>query len=494
VVFTLDRVNGGTNPSGGPILSNLSLNPSISNGFTPNSLPGQMGRTDSATVLMGSSSVTDSWISAVDAGQAVTGVGIPPDAVVGAVQSNLQFTIMVGTSPVTATANGTTVNIGNPGVPTLSADMVIDGTATPGLSDWTIQSFAWSIDGGTPPTSVPVPGTPGAGSPVEITTTIPAATIQALTADKTHTVSLTATEVQGTVTRQSNPVTLTFTVTATGPTATIDSITPNPAGPAADFLGNANYFPSVRIRGTFNDSVAPVAGGEMWFLPVVNNTTVVGLDPSSNKPTPDGQGIQITPDSGLWTAPAGQPVPFLVDIPSSEFNGLPQGPVRIYIHGKDAAGQWNQTYTTADLILDKTPPVILTTPAPPSVSKVQGTPGAPSQYTLRFYAQDPAAAPPACTVPVSGFQITPQGCGVAETSKVTAVEWIISDPNGIDIPGLNDFTVLLPNPSDGPGPFSVDVSGGPQTNGAYPAGDQVHYRIRDGAGNWGNWSLVNVPA
>jgi hypothetical protein len=256
-------------------------------------------------------------------------------------------------------------------------------------------------------------------------------------------------------------------------------------------LGNANYFPSVRIRGTFNDGVAPVAGGEMWFLPVVG-TSVVGLDPSG-KPAPDGQGIQITPDSGMWTAPAGQSVPFLVDLPSTEFNGLPQGPVRIYVHGKDAAGQWNQSYATADLIIDKTPPQILgstTTPAEPNPVVTTPSPSS-GQYTLTFYAQDPATAPPACTV--TGVQITPQGCGVPATSKVTAVEWILSDPNGIDIPGQNDLTVLLPTPSDGPGPFSIDVSSGPKTNGVYPAGDQVHYRIRDGAGNWGNWSLVNTP-
>jgi hypothetical protein len=51
----------------------------------------------------------------------------------------------------------------------------------------------------------------------------------------------------------------------------------------------------------------------------------------------------------------------------------------------------------------------------------------------------------------------------------------------------------LPNPSDGPASFSVDISGGPQTNGVYPAGDQVQFRIRDGAGNWNNWKLVNIP-
>jgi hypothetical protein len=329
------------------------------------------------------------------------------------------------------------------------------------------------------------------GAPVEIKTAIPQQTLIGLSGDTTHTVTVTATEVQGAnnVTRTGNPVTLTFVRTATGPSVTIDSITPNPAGPAADFLGNANFFPSVRIRGTFNDSLAQVAGGEMWFLPVVNGN-VVGLDGSGN-PAPDGQGIEVTPDSGLWTAPVGQPVPFLVDMPSAEFNGLPQGPIRIYVHGRDAAGQWHSWTSTSgasDLILDKTPPVLLGAPGSPDPKVTNPTPG---HYTLTFTAQDPNTAPPLCTVVGTG--ITPQGCGAPATSKVTAVEWIISDPNGIDIPGSNDFTVLLPNASDGPAAFPVDISGGPQTNGAYPAGDQVHFRIRDGAGNWNDWKLVDIP-
>jgi hypothetical protein len=374
--------------------------------------------------------------------------------------------------------------------------MVIDGTATPALPDWAITSFTWSIDGGAG-TTVAFPtfgttGAPGLGAPVEITTAIPQATLQGLAGDTTHTVSVTATEVQGTnnVTRTGNPVILSFVKTATGPSATIDTIDPNPAGPAADFLGNANYFPSVRIRGTFNDGLAQIAGGEMWFLPEVGSGPVGEISPG--RPTADGTGVQVTPDSGLWTAPAATAVPFLVDIPAAEFNGLPQGKIRIYVHGKDAAGQWNQTWTTGELTLDKTPPVVLdskSTPTAPDPSVANPNPG---KYFLNFTAQDPATAPPACTVTPT-LQITPQGCGVPETSKVTAIEWIISDPNGIDIPGANDFTVLLANPSDGPAAFSVDVSGGPQTAGAYPAGDQVQFRIRDGAGNWTDWRLVNIP-
>src|SRR6202022_3894247 len=40
VVYTLDRINGPVNPQGGPILSNFSLDPSVTNGNTPNKIPG----------------------------------------------------------------------------------------------------------------------------------------------------------------------------------------------------------------------------------------------------------------------------------------------------------------------------------------------------------------------------------------------------------------------------------------------------------------------
>jgi hypothetical protein len=497
VVFTMDRITGGANPNGGPIVSNVSLNPSVTNGSTPNSLPGQIGRTDTAMVTAGSATVTDGLITAADAGQIVTGVGIPAGAVVGNVTPGLSFDILVGGVATPATSNSNTVNIGVPGVPAVSADMVIAGTATPALPDWAITSFTWWVDQGGAQTVVSFPafGTPGApalGASVEITTAIPQSLLAGLSGDMTHTVFVEATEVQGTnnVTRTGNPISINFTKTATGPTATIESVTPSPAGPASDFLGNANYFPSVRIRGTFNDTLAQVAGGEMWLLPIVGGN-VVGAD-ASGRPGADGTGTAVSPDSGLWTAPAGSAVPFLVDVPSAEFNALPQGPVKIFIHGRDAAGQWNQTMTTVDLHIDKTPPEVLDATSTPSAPNpvVTHTPNT-SHYTLTFSAHDPATVPPPCTV--NGTQITPAGCGVAETSKVTAIEWMISDPNGIDIPGLNDFTVLLPNPSDGPASFSVDISGGPQTNGVYPAGDQVQFRIRDGAGNWNNWRLVNIP-
>jgi hypothetical protein len=136
------------------------------------------------------------------------------------------------------------------------------------------------------------------------------------------------------------------------------------------------------------------------------------------------------------------------------------------------------------MILDKTPPVVLdhtSTPARPDPVVTRPSPG---HYMLTFWAQDPATTPPGCTA----------NCGIPETSKVTAVEWQVTA--GVD--QGNDFMVILgtgglPAPTDGPVLIPLDISGGPQTNGAYPAGTQAQFRIRDGAGNWTNWNTVNIP-
>jgi hypothetical protein len=417
VVFTLDRVHTGANPDGGPVVSNLSVDPSVTNGATANKTPGA------------------------------------PD-------------------PVT-------------GVPVVSADMVLDGTATPPLPDWTITSFSWSIDGGAS-TTVPVTADPG--SPVEITTSIPQATLQGLAGDANHVVTVMATETLGASTRTGNPVTVVFVKAVTGPSATIESITPNPAGPASDHTANLNYFPSVRIRGTLSDDLAQVVGGEMWFLPVVNGTPV-GL--VGGKPIADGQGVKVTPDSGQWTTLPGHPVPYMVDIPAAEFNALPQGTVRIYVHGQDKAGNWRQSWTGQELVLDKTPPVILdqtTTPAQPGAVVTRPSPG---HFTLNYWAADPLTTPPGCNT----------NCGVPENSQVTAVEWQVSYNGVIDNPGANDFTAtlggpggpggtMLPAATNGPVQIPIDISGGPQP---YPASFEVIFRVRDGAGNWTDWRTVSFP-
>jgi hypothetical protein len=240
--------------------------------------------------------------------------------------------------------------------------------------------------------------------------------------------------------------------------AILEKIDPNPAGPQSDHTANLNYNPAVRVSGTLkiDQSVLPnltVVNGEIAFGPV------------GSTPPAAGSGILVTPETGIWNVPS---VGFHVSIPSSEFNGLPQGPIRIWIHLKDSAGNWTPWVATSDpnqagdLILDKTPPQLV---GNASVSHA-------GPYVLHLTAQDPG--------PVN--------------SKVVAVEWLISDPAGT-LPELaqNDFTYYLTPPDNGPIAVSIDLSAGPLTAGLYPPGSSAQFRIRDGAGNWTSWMSTPVP-
>jgi hypothetical protein len=440
VVFTYDAITGsGTtpgatkcpdspNPLGGPIVCNLSLDPTVTNGSTPNKTPGTI---DPAT-----------------------------------------------------------------GVPAVSSDMIIDGTVMPPLPDWAVTSFTWQIDSIGTATSVPITcgGNPcNPGQTADLTTTIPAANLAALTPGA-HSVSITATETQGASTRTGNPVALRFTMDRSGPSAAIDSITPSPASPASDNLSNLNYFPSVIIRGTLTPPLAEVTvtGGEMIFAPVCPPSgkyrggactpgAGVFLDPSLSdaSPTPDGTGVELVPTGGVWNQPAGSPAGYNVEIPSGEFNGIPQGLVRVYVHGQDQSSQWGP-WTHQDLVLDKTPPTI---------SGATVTSPTAGHFMLNFTAQDPATVP-ACNNPPANT--LPNGCGgISEQSGVAAVEWQISYDDSVDNPSQNDFTVFRPTPyANGPEPIALDISGGPQP---YPASFSVVFRVMDGAGNWTAWNTVTYP-
>jgi hypothetical protein len=286
-------------------------------------------------------------------------------------------------------------------------------------------------------------------------------------------------------------VTIPFTLDTTGPTTSIDTVTPSPAGPSSDNLANLNYFPSVHITGTIKPAALPgvsVAGGEMTFAPVCPPSGLyraaactpnhgVFPDPSlsDTAPAANGSGAELVPHGGSWTEGVGTPVAYDVELPTAEFNGFPQGVVRIYVHAKDQDGQWG-SWTAYDLSLDKTPPVVV------GAATVTGS--APN-FTLNFTAEDPAGPAVGCNV-----NNQPNGCGgITEQSGVAAVEWQISYADSVDTPGVNDFTQFFPAPTSGPQLLHIDISGGPQP---YPAGTNVLFRVMDGAGNWTGWSSVQV--
>jgi hypothetical protein len=200
---------------------------------------------------------------------------------------------------------------------------------------------------------------------------------------------------------------------------------------------------------------------------VVGHIVVSGADPSTYQFSIMVNGTVTNATAGASSVEVGGSVAYYVDLPSTEFNALPQGKVMIYVHGQDAAGNWNSTWTHTELTLDKTGPLILDH----STSTVEPDPVVTHPtaltYTLSFWAQDPTGNPPPCTVNT----ITPLGCGLPVNSTVKEVEWTIDDINVIDI-GQKDFTLTLGGPggpsgtnlvppSNGPFRIDVDLSGGP---------------------------------
>ncbi len=75
-----------------------------------------VGRTDTATVTLGSSNIADAAITAADLHKPVSGTGIPTGSYVGTVTPGVGFTLsssITSTVPVTATKAGTSVKVTN---------------------------------------------------------------------------------------------------------------------------------------------------------------------------------------------------------------------------------------------------------------------------------------------------------------------------------------------------------------------------------------------
>jgi uncharacterized repeat protein (TIGR01451 family) len=359
--------------------------------------------------------------------------------------------------------------LGDPNAPTQPTDLIITGTAEPALADWTIGGAEYCIDAttcnGTNPmkfgvTNLGVFGPPAPGLPAAIGAAIPVNVVSALSSG-THTVYVRATEVPPsgvTVSARPGPWTsIALVVLNTGPTAAIASVTPDPAGLYANHDGNLNYQPSVRLNGTLTTAIADamVADGELFF----GNTT--DPDPGSPGGQQFGQGTELTPAGGIWGKANALAV--YGDIPVADFTAFAEGKIRVWINGKDSAGNWGPV-VHYDLTLDKTIPLILDKSSGATTDPVVITTG--TTYSLDFWAQDPATAP------------------ANVTSNLVAVEWKISYPGVIDQPNVNLFTSYLSSPSNGPVEINFDISGGPQP---YPAGALVIYHVRDGAGNWSSY-------
>jgi hypothetical protein len=205
------------------------------------------------------------------------------------------------------------------------ANVALAGTASDAATgNANVVSAAYTIDGGAPTAMTLNTAAPT----VSITATIPAATVLALP-DGPHAVAVSAVDALG------NPgaaTTITLNVAKTGPVAS--GLAANP--PANNGVtGQSSGNPSVRLGATITGS-ATIAAAE-GFIGSVGTT---------------GTGFPLTAVDGVFDATTEA---VYADIPLNTINLLPSGNTTLFVHGKDAVGNWGATASLTYLI-DRTAP------------------------------------------------------------------------------------------------------------------------------------------
>jgi hypothetical protein len=281
-----------------------------------------------------------------------------------------------------------------------------------------VVAAEYTIDAG-----VAVPMTVNVAAPTaSLDATIAAATVNAL-AEGSHTVAVRSQDAAG---NWGAPVTATLTVDKTGPTAAGVTVAPTPNnGTLPINVGTL----AVRVTATLTD---PLAGSVQ--------SSIAAAEAFIDTVGANGAGAPMAAVDGSFN---GTLETGTVDIPLATIAQLSTGNHSIYVHARDAAGNWGAT-ATGTLLVDK---------VAPTVSGVAATPnptlGATS-VTLSATASDALSA-------------------------VTRAEWF----TGTD-PGAGNATAMTVS---GGGPWILSSSAIDVTNwseGTYT----LNVRARDAAGNW----------
>jgi FtsP/CotA-like multicopper oxidase with cupredoxin domain len=197
-------------------------------------------------------------------------------------------------------------------------------------------------------------------SPISgISASIPTATVLAL-AEGSHTVHIHAKDVLNTA--WGTETTVSLVVDKTGPNASAVTANPNPNNGALPFNTSVQ---AVRVSATISD---PTSGS-------VNSNVTAG-EGFIDAVGANGAGIVFLATDGVFNSASESGY---ADIPLAVINSLSAGSHTIYVHGKDAAGNWGPT-STVSLLIDKTPPAIL------SINRADPSPiTAPSvNFTVTF--------------------------------------------------------------------------------------------------------------
>jgi hypothetical protein len=227
----------------------------------------------------------------------------------------------------------------------------------------------------------------------------------------------------------------TLIVDKTGPNTTGVVARPNPNNGTLGVL--VGDFLMERIDGTSSD---PVAGGV--------NSNIAAIEGFVDTVGADGSGLVAVATDAHFDSPSEAGY---ITLPLYTVTAMNEGPHSVYMHGKDAAGNWGPVSSTT-LVVDKTGP---------NVSGLSVTP-------------NPSAG--AASVTLSASATDPVVTGTSNASNVVAAEYIFGPDQGA---GTGTASPVSTPASTVGLNATVSLAGVP--SGSY----LISVRAKDAAGNWG---------
>jgi FtsP/CotA-like multicopper oxidase with cupredoxin domain len=383
-MLTFLAVAGSTTPTGGPVTSAVSATPNPADGSVPVSL--------TATITSATSTVSaaEYFVDAVG----TDGAGCAISGSFGTAVVTLTATIPTSgaTAPcpdlATLTSGNHTLYVhgrdatgawGDPASTVLDVDkagpITSAATVTPdrtnGTLDVALQATASDATTGgqnvtaaeyfIDPAGTPAPGSGTAftiatpATDVSLAATLPAATVAGL-GEGAHTIAIRARDAAG---NWGAFATITLTLDTTGPAASAVVLTPNPTnGLFGVQIGSAGQLYE-RIDATITD---PLAGGV--------NSGIVAAEYFIDTVGANGTGGGLLAASGSFGGSTTANVTGAAEL--FAIAALPSGNHTVFVHGKDAAGNWGPT-STATLVVDRSHPYITTAGLAPNPTRGANT-------------------------------------------------------------------------------------------------------------------------
>jgi FtsP/CotA-like multicopper oxidase with cupredoxin domain len=456
-MLTFLKVSSTTTGGGdttGPVTSNVALSPLLSNGSSSLSLTAQVS--DATT---GNGNVTEASYfidSTGGTGTAMTGTfGTPTVNVSATIPTSALSSLTTGNHTLYVRGKDAAGNFGALASVVFTIDKVgpgMTGSVSPASSTGAqtvsfagtandsangnskVVAYRYRIDNGSN-TTVNVAAADQ--NPVyALGFDLPAATVSALSEGK-HMLNI---ETQDEVLNWGATGSFSFTIDKTKPTISTFAVTPNPNN--GTLVVDVNNL-GVKVTATATD---PLGGGA--------NSNVVAAELFIETVKADGTGLPLQPVDGSFNSPTENA--YALILLTDGIQNMTQGAHPIYIHAKDAAGNWGST-TQVNLIIDKTAPTVSGASVSPNPTN-----GAAS-VTLSATATDPAntAVAPAT---IAG-----------PASNIAAAEWF----EGTD-PGVGLATPMNVASASATSTISATIN----TSGLATGNHTVQVRAKDAAGNW----------